>query len=125
MPPRTRVRTPATRTARMLTLAVGMRRAPSQGREATSYGGLRGGVRAPRGGPLRLLRHRGGVRPPPQARPGVHQYAGEANAAADEVVLVQEPEPAEDIVPVVLAAAHEREQLGARVLNVDRDVPEE
>src|SRR5216110_3007520 len=62
--------------------------------------------------------------PASQAGPRIHQHAGQSHGTADELILAQESEGAEQVVPVVLAAAHQRELLGAGVLHVDRDVPE-
>src|SRR5438876_3944488 len=66
----------------------------------------------------------GGVRPAAQAGPERQERSHHAHGIADELVLVEQAELAQQVVPVVLPAAHERQLLGARILDVDRDVPE-
>src|SRR6266480_1781 len=76
------------------------------------------------GAKLRRLGSLASVGPASQAGPRVHQHAGQPHRAADELVLVQEAERPEEVVPVVLAAADQRQLFGAGVLHVDRNVPE-
>src|SRR2546427_612274 len=92
------VRTAATRTASTLMLAVGMR-APGSGRLVRAIAGRYEGRR---------------VRPAAQAAPREQQQAGDVHRAADQLVLIEQAESAEQIRPIVLAAAHERQLLGAR-----------
>src|SRR2546426_2301096 len=102
------VRTAATTTASTLMLAVGMR-APGSGRLVRAIAGRYEGRR---------------VRPAAQAAPREQQQAGDVHRGADQLVLIEQAESAEQIRPIVLAAAHERQLLGARVPDVDGDVPE-
>src|SRR5439155_828835 len=64
------------------------------------------------------------VRPAAQATPHKQEHAEELHGAADQLVLIEQAESAEQVGPIVLAAAHERQLLGARVFDVDGDVPE-
>src|SRR4029077_15670802 len=73
---------------------------------------------------LRGLALPASVGPSPEAGPDVDQRAGAPHAPTDRTILVQEAESPEEIGPVVLAAADQRQLLGAGVLDVDGDVPE-
>src|ERR1051325_4786824 len=81
--PSTKVMSAATRTATMLTLAVG--------------------IGSPLGAGLRDSGAAASVGPAHEAGPAKHQASNQRTAAPDQPVLLQQPEPAEQIVPVVFA----------------------
>jgi DNA end-binding protein Ku len=106
------------------------------GKARTSRGGARSGA-APEALGLRVGARaqcrrcglRGRVRDPQRVphpgHNGVHVDGGpdQADVQRDCLVVVEQPEAAEQVRPVVLPTAHERQGLGARVADVDRDVP--
>src|SRR5262250_2028711 len=57
-------------------------------------------------------------------RDQVDQHAYQPHRMSDRLVLLEVSQSAEEICPIVLAAADEWQLLRARVADVDRDVPE-